>query len=504
MSKTVVTDNKTRWYEAPYSYNKISPEQIETFVLTSIRPDFKLPASNDFIPEDIEIISREVMPSPERLEESPGFTLWHYYDTSFGTPKSNIYVNLRSPIANDTAKHAVLTSLYTSMVQDELNEYTYPAYLAGLNYDLYSHIRGISIKIGGYSEKQALLLEKILTTTKTLQLKQDRFDIYKEQLVRSLENAAKQKPYQQTTGEIRKLILKPQWTEKEKLEAIKAISIKDLAKFKSELLSEIEIVALSSGNISRAGSLNISTIIHSWLLGEGTKSTNVNRGEVARLPMSQSFSMELDIEHPDTGYTLYLQGKDKSYQEQAHFLLLSQVLSSPYYERVRTENQLGYIVFATNYSFLEVPAIAFIVQSPVASVYQLETETQSFLKEYAENLNAMPNSEFNQHKAALLSRLFEKDNNLGEKSDRFWREVDRENFSFDTREKLSKEIKKLSPETFSNFYSSLIQSHGKKLLTFSSGRNVKTDNTEINEKSLKAYQALGPDNRLWDLEKPFR
>ena len=504
MSKTVVTDNKTRWYEAPYSYNKISPEQIETFVLTSIRPDFKLPASNDFIPEDIEIISREVMPSPERLEESPGFTLWHYYDTSFGTPKSNIYVNLRSPIANDTAKHAVLTSLYTSMVQDELNEYTYPAYLAGLNYDLYSHIRGISIKIGGYSEKQALLLEKILTTTKTLQLKQDRFDIYKEQLVRSLENAAKQKPYQQTTGEIRKLILKPQWTEKEKLEAIKAISIKDLAKFKSELLSEIEIVALSSGNISRAGSLNISTIIHSWLLGEGTKSTNVNRGEVARLPMSQSFSMELDIEHPDTGYTLYLQGKDKSYQEQAHFLLLSQVLSSPYYERVRTENQLGYIVFATNYSFLEVPAIAFIVQSPVASVYQLETETQSFLKEYAENLNAMPNSEFNQHKAALLSRLFEKDNNLGEKSDRFWREVDRENFSFDTREKLSKEINKLSPETFSNFYSSLIQSQGKKLLTFSSGKNVKTDNTEINEKSLKAYQALGPDNRLWDLEKPFR
>ncbi len=503
MAKSLVTNEKTQWYEAPYSYTKLPTELIKTFASSKIQEDTQLPAENDFIPDNIEILSNKHMLLPERLAQSPGFTLWHYHDTSFGTPKSNIYVNLRSPIANDTAEHAVLTSLYTSMVQDQLNEYSYPAYLAGLNYDLYSHIRGVSIKIGGYSEKQTLLLEKILKTVKNLHLKQERFDIYKEQLARSLENAAKQKPYQQTTGEIRKLMLRPQWTEQEKLEAIKSISIDTLTAFKTDLLNEIEVVTLSSGNISRAASLNISNLIQSWLLGDDIKNTIVSRGKVARLPLNQSFSKTLNIEHPDTGYTLYLQGKNKSFQEQAHFLLLSQILSSPYYERVRTENQLGYIVFATNYNFLEVPAIAFIVQSPVANVYQLERETQRFLTEYAKNLNAMPVAEFEQHKAALLSRLFEKENNLGERSNRFWREIDRENVSFDTREKLSKEINDLSPDKFGEFYYSLIHSQGKRLLTFSTGKNTNSSTSEADVETLKYYQPLGSNNQLWELEKPF-
>ncbi|UZE94896.1 insulinase family protein [Alkalimarinus alittae] len=504
MSKSVVTDKKTKWYDAPYSYKRLSPEQIKLFTTTAKRENLKLPDVNDFIPDNIDIISSTPMPKPELLEKSEGFSLWHYYDTSFGTPKSNIYVNLRSPVANNTAEHAVLNSLFTSMVQDELNEYTYPAYLAGLNYDLYSHIRGISIKIGGYSEKQTLLLENILRSIKTVDLKKERFNIYKDQMIRSLENAAKKKPYQQTTGEIRKLVLRPQWSEAEKLVAIDLITIDTLKAFKQRLLSKVEIVALSSGNISRAGSLNIASIVQSWMLNKETQKVNVERGEVARLPLNQSFSVELNIDHPDTGYTLYIQGKDKSYQEQVNFLFLSQILSSPYYERVRTENQLGYIVFATNYSFLEVPAIAFIVQSPNASANQLETETQAFLHDYTTQLASMPLKDFNQHKAALLSRLFEKENNLGQKSDRFWREIDRENISFDTREKLSKEINSLSPETFNQFYASLIQSSGKKLLVFSSGKNSKESTNNEKQEALDRYLTLDSNTDIWSLETPFK
>ncbi|WP_250657718.1 insulinase family protein [Alkalimarinus coralli] len=502
MAKSVETDKKTKWYNAPYSYRQISPELKAAFA-PATKPYLQLPGKNQFIPENIEILKETAMPSPELLEESDGFSLWHYYDTSFGTPKANIYVNLRSPVANNTAKHAVLTSLFASMIKDELNEYSYPAYLAGLSYDLYSHIRGISIKIGGYSEKQPLLLEKILRTVKTLSLKQDRFDIYKEKMVRSLENAARQKPYQQTTTEIRKHLLKPQWTEKEKLQAISSISLNELDSFKDKLVSELEVVTLSSGNISRAGSLNIANIIQSWLLGSETNKVNVSRGKVARLPDNKSYSVELDIDHPDTGYTLYIQGKDKSYQEQARFLLLSQILSSPYYERIRTENQLGYIVFATNYSFLEVPAIGFIVQSPVATASQLEEETQQFLNEYTMQLETISQKEFDQHKAALLSRLFEKDNTLGEKSDRLWREIDRENYSFDTRKKLSKEINRLSPKNFTAFYKALVTSQGKKLLAYNTGKNIKAGADKNEQNTLSAYEELKTPALLWSFKKPF-
>ncbi len=502
MAKGLKTELKTKRYEAPYSYSKISDTLIETLSKPTISKELYLPEPNDFIPEDIAMLNQATMKSPENLHQSEGFSLWHLYDTSFGTPKSTLSINLRSPIANDSPKHAILTSIFTSMIQDELNEFTYPAYLAGLNYDLYSHIRGISIKVGGYSEKQNILLAKILKTTKTLSLKQERFDIYKEQMTRALENSAKSKPYNQTISEVRKLILRPQWTEKEKLSIIADISMSDLNTFRQKLLTELDIVILSAGNISRASSLNLANIIQSWMLSGNTKTTKVKRGEVANLPLDKSYSQSLDIDHPDTGYTLYLQGADKSYQEQAKFLLFSQVVSSPYYEKIRTENQLGYIVFATNFSLFEVPGVAFIVQSHVAGVRQLETETQEFLNDYEQTLKDMPVKEFNQHKEALLSKLFEKENTLSAKSGRYWREIDRENYAFNTREMLADEINKLTTEKFLTFYHALTHAKGQKLLTFSQGKNSADESSTEADDPLKAYNTL-EEGKLWPLTTPF-
>jgi len=318
-----------------------------------------------------------------------------------------------------------------------------------------------------------------------------------------LENAAKSKPYNQTISEVRKLILRPQWTEKEKLAAIANISMTDLDTFRQQLLSELDIVTLSAGNISRSSSLNIANGIQSWMLGASTKATSVKRGEVAHLPADKSYSQSLDIDHPDTGYTLYIQGAERTYQEQAKFLLLSQILSSPYYEKIRTENQLGYIVFATNFSLFEVPGIAFIVQSPVAGVRQLETETQSFLNNYQKILKNMPTKEFNQHKAALLSRLFEKENTLSAKSGRYWREIDRENYAFNTREMLADKINKLTPKSFLTFYDALTQSKGQKLLVFSQGKNSTEESTKEDNNPLNAYKVLEEGGKLWSLTTSF-
>jgi len=295
----------------------------------------------------------------------------------------------------------------------------------------------------------------------------------------------------------------PQWTELEKLAAIANLSLNDLDAFRLQLLAELDIVTLSAGNISRASSLNITSIIQSWMLDANTKATKVKRGEVARLPADKSYSKTLDIDHPDTGYTLYIQGADKSYQEQAKFLLLSQLMSSPYYEKIRTENQLGYIVFATNFSLFEVPGIAFIVQSPVAGSRQLETETQSFLSHYEQTLKDMPDKEFNQHKAALLSRLFEKENTLTAKSGRYWREIDRENYAFNTREMLADEINKLTLKSFLTFYNALIHSKGQKLLAFSQGENSAEEATKEANDPLRAYKALEEGGKLWSLTTPF-
>jgi len=58
-------------------------------------------------------------------------------------------------------REAALTQLYSSAIADSLNEISYPALLAGINFSVRSHTRGLSIRVGGYNDKQGLLLEKI-------------------------------------------------------------------------------------------------------------------------------------------------------------------------------------------------------------------------------------------------------------------------------------------------------------------------------------------------------
>jgi len=115
----------------------------------------------------------------------------------------------------------------------------------------------------------------------------------------------------------------------------------------------------------------------------------------------------------------------------------------------------------------------------------------------------MPTKEFNQHKAALLSRLFEKENTLSAKSGRYWREIDRENYAFNTREMLADKINKLTPKSFLTFYDALTQSKGQKLLVFSQGKNSTEESTKEDNNPLNAYKVLEEGGKLWSLTTSF-
>jgi secreted Zn-dependent insulinase-like peptidase len=95
----------------------------------------------------------------------------------------------------------------------------------------------------------------------------------------------------------------------------------------------------------------------------------------------------------------------------------------------------------------EVPGIAFIVQSPVASFQFLTKSTMIFLQTFVTNeLKAMTNKSFTEHKLALINLINEKDKKLTDRSSRFWREIDEENYNFDTNQKLVDAISNLSQE----------------------------------------------------------
>ena len=329
----------------------------------------------------------------------------------------------------------MLTELYVSLAKDALAEYSYPAYLAGLDFRLYKHLRGITIRIDGFSDKQTVLLEQIIDTLKNINIQPERFAQNKRDLDRDLRNALQNKPFERLATEARSWLLYPYWTEKQQIATLTDINQQDLEDFIPRFWERTNLVTLSHGNVSPEQAAAASGIIKNKLLTD-TEVVSVPKSQVVDLSSAQWYRLS-ETEHQDTAYLYYLQGADKSYRSRAAFGLLAQIIGPAYYNAVRTEAQMGYIVFATPYSLLEVPALAFIVQSPSHSIDQIHQATQAFLQSFAAQLREMPATEFARHKEALVSRLTEPDKTLEQRSDRFWTEIDTQSNEFDTMKRIA-------------------------------------------------------------------
>ncbi len=131
--KGVETTAATRWYAAPYKIEPIAEPTLREWSTGDIATALSIPAPNVFVPEHLAVEAAPApSPRPVRLERQDGFELWYHNDVSFGVPRASFYFSVRSPMAQDSARNAVLTRLYIKAVNEQLSEFSYPAELAGL------------------------------------------------------------------------------------------------------------------------------------------------------------------------------------------------------------------------------------------------------------------------------------------------------------------------------------------------------------------------------------
>jgi len=440
--KDLPTDQTSKHFKASFSTSNISEQQQQTWLNSAANTAIHLPQANPFIPTRLNLVQTPGTETkkPTQQVTASGISYWHSTDTFFKTPKADFYFTLRSPLANQSALNVALTSLYVKNVNEQLNEFSYPATLAGLSYQLYPHVRGISVRISGYHDKQPLLLKEILKALNNPTIDSDIFSRHKDELLRSWHNALKQKPYNQSLGKTSQLVTSPSWNELQLIAALTPLQPDDLQKFAKRFLQQLDIEVLGNGNINHDDMAGRVQQIESNLTKQRPAQA-IARPQIHKLPIKQKLLHQLEVEHNDNAVTLYIQGDNKDIATRARFALLNQILSTPFFHELRTRQQLGYIVFSTPMTLLEAPALAFNVQSPNTTAENIVSAIEGFIGTASNTLNTLDEATLNSHKRALIGKIMEKDLRLSQRSNRYWREIDRENFKFDTREQLVAAIK---------------------------------------------------------------
>ena len=472
------TEKVEPYYNAPYSVTKLSSKALSALKVNSINSALTIRKENPFIAKDLSLIATEKSEEkPTQIDSATGFSLWHKTETGFNIPQADLYFTIQSPIANQAANNWVLNKLYTQMLQEQLNETLYDAYLAGLSTQIYPHLKGFTVRLSGYNDKLDLLLSDVLHAIKNPDFNDVRFNIYKQKYADGLVNALKDKPYNQTTARLYELLL-PQWNNEEQTEALSHINIESLKQFSSQLIASPSLKVLTHGNLDRETSLKMGQTIKNALLNKSV--LPIPEIHVAQIPKNEVLKETLTINHNDSAISLLLQGESNSIQARAELSLVAEILATPFYNEIRTEKQLGYIVFATPLQMNKTPAIAFIVQSPAVDAEALENNIDEFLNKWDKELLAVSPEKFAKFKRSVISRVLKKDNKLSTQTKRYWRELDWGDTQFDTRERLADRVQKVMLSDVQRAFTTL---KTRRLTVSSTGAQFNSDQTQENKLS---------------------
>ncbi|WP_151670439.1 insulinase family protein [Nitrincola schmidtii] len=426
-------------YNAGFRFAPITAERIALWLQPQAHEGMTLRSLNPFIPNSIELVEREANASelPVTLIQEPGFTLWFQQDQQFLRPRADIFVAIMTHLAMASPENAVMLDLYSRVLNDQLNPVLYDASLAGLNVSIYPHLRGISMQLSGYNDKQPLMLETLLETLRTPDVTASRFERVKVQLQEQLINQRQEGPYQLAMQQLFTSLMS-RWSTEDRLAVLETITPEQLQQFLSELFVETEVRVLAHGNLTAETASEMSQRVQSILLSDTHAVTGIHV-PVVDIPTDERLTDTLLLEHPDATLVRYLQGSDRSLEQRARVALLNEVISTPFYSQLRTQRQLGYIVFANYLPMGDVPGIALIVQSPVTHPIQLEEYYDQFIEQTHADLEALSDEQLDEFRQGLQSRLLQPDMRLSERSQRYWRELDRDN-EFTTHQLLADQV----------------------------------------------------------------
>lgn len=382
--------------------------------------------------------------------------VWFKQDDKFFLPKACLNFEFFSPFAYVDPLHCNMAYLYLELLKDSLNEYAYAAELAGLNYDLQNTVYGMYLCVKGYSDKQHILLRKIMEKMTTFEIDEKRFDIIKEAYMRSLNNFRAEQPHQHAMYYLRLLMTEVAWTKDELRDALDDVTLPRLKAFIPQLLSRLHIETLLHGNITKESALGMMQMLEDTLIEHAhTKPllpSQLTRYRELQVPDGSWYVYQQRNEvHNNCGIEIYYQTDMQSTNDNMLLELFCQIISEPCFNTLRTKEQLGYIVFSGPRRANGVQGLRFIIQSEKAPHY-LESRVEAFLCTMEKSVEEMADEAFQKHIQALAIRRLDKPKKLSAECAKYWGEIISQQYNFDRDNTEVSYLKTLTKENVMHFY----------------------------------------------------
>ncbi|CAB9502983.1 degrading enzyme-like 1, peroxisomal [Seminavis robusta] len=468
------TDKTEKWYGTEYSARPIPIETLMKWQNCPSPKSFKIdyPRPNVFIPsetglrvkippkekpasKDFETRITPIPPPGVIRDDGPDgrWTVNFKADDRFGQPKAFVVFELLTSEVSGTAYKSTLSTFYDACVFDRLGEYAYDAGLAGLTYDVKVLPRGVRLTFGGYNDKlqkfAAYVSQKISKDVKSILPKTEaEFDRYKDQIKRALSAFDVKQPYAHASyyANLNIQPLRFQYTNQQLREATEKATLQDLVSYATTVWSSGKGQALVQGNLNEQEAQELVRQLDKTLGFKSIPQIEVpdqlkplplptpakfTDGKPSSLRRTRLVVAEPNPVNANAASYVMVQNLGESAKDHVIIELISSIVEQPFYDELRTRQQLGYIVSSGVRALGRTRTFAFIVQSSVAPVEKLTTETLKYMDGIRDRLDKLPKVELGTYVKGLIDRKLEPDKTLASEVMRNWAEIASDRLEFD-------------------------------------------------------------------------
>mgnify|MGYP000424254310 CR=1 FL=1 len=358
-----------------------------------------MPPVNPWVPEDTELRTDETTERARLVTDTGNVEVWLAPAAKWQTPKAITQLDLRlSADGFDTPADKVRAWLYSGLLDQHLIDFTYPVELADSEFWMGFRPARFRLHAEGWSDVHAELIAAALAEARAFRPDEAAFDVKKAEYLRAWGNRVHAAPVDLLRDVPYQSIDPEDADYAEWIAILEDTSFADVVAFGESYWRPGALRVLTYGDVDEATARQIAENSAEQLL-QGDAGERHDYQQVRWLPEGVERTHEVEVDHDDSAILMLYMGTP-GIETHARWGLLGHLLSTPFFQELRTEQQLGYVASAWGFDEQRVPGLQVQIQSSVAGPSVLLDRTDAFLTDWPAALRKMTAGDFETARAA--------------------------------------------------------------------------------------------------------
>ncbi|KAJ2077973.1 metalloprotease [Coemansia sp. RSA 988] len=455
--------------------NKFLPENLDLDVIFEANMASKLAKVKPMSTTPIHAETGDLWSAPNLLLHNDMYELWTKQFSRGKLGRASIEMYIESTCIGISPQTQLYTDLFRLFLSDSISEELAMATQAGFRHNILSSDHRLCIRVSGHQNKLPLLLYSIVRGLRALAVDHDKFDHYLSRIQRSLVTMGLEPPNMQALLQHYYLKAIPRWHYLDWEQELDKVTPDGLQRFAAQLFNRLRVTMLTVGTFSDTEAIEIMKQVFDTLRPQAPIPTtfrlHLRAPDIVPNTYLQRLVLGNDVNTDNAvNYAIYagkdvhsIDGYNSRCRDRAILMLIVHVMSIPFFDQLRTQEQLGYMVRCTwqatvdSYSSLgkKVGILTLAVQGNSNPEYVC-LRIESFLLQFRTRLAAMSKKELEANISACVIANQELPMKVASVAKQTWQMILDNSYDFDHVRNTNLQLERLTMEDVLEFWDSFI------------------------------------------------